>query len=786
MKPKSLASALLLLLAVAVELPAQKPPTNATGTNAPGSVQYPPSFVPLGPAKPAASNSVPPNAFGFVPLPVQPGTTNAGSVPGLMNQTATNEFDQLRALANSGDASAQYRLGHAYYHRLDRAEAAKWYRMAADQGNADAEHELGSMYARGLGVERDEAEAAKWYRKADESYRKAAGNGDAEAQTKLGDAYQYGWIGLATNFAEAVNWYRKAAEQGNAVAQSRLGHAYWHGELGLATNFAEAVNWYRKAAEQGNANAQESLGLLHLDAVPEDRAEGLKWLRKAAENGDEFAQFFLGALYDDGRLVTKDEAEAAKWYRMAADKGNRFAQDRLGDMYSNGEGVARNRAEAVKWWRNAAEQGDADAQYSLARDYSSDLMEAERKGPKTNVTVAINERVKWLRKAAEQGHLMAQMELAHILRQGSDFLLITNEIEKNPTEAAKWYLRAAQQGNASSQSSIGDMFSKGEGVLKDYAEAEKWYRRAAEQGDQDAQWSLGFMFYQGEGVPQDFVEAYKWYNIASANFSDPFSALQKNIGEIRDKIAKQMTPQQIAEGQRLSREFVARKEGGASDRGDDKVSAAAAASPRFSGTGFFITDDGYLISNYHVVKEAVKVRLLTGAGFIDAKVVKVDAANDLALLKAAGRFAALPVAASRGVKLGGTVATVGFPDTGLQGFSPKLAKGEIASLAGSQDDARYFQISVPVQPGNSGGALVDARGNVVGIVAATLDARAALEATGSLPQNVNYAVKSSFLLGFLESVPDVSAKLKEQNTQDEKFEDVVKSAQQAAVLVLVY
>ena len=224
-----------------------------------------------------------------------------------------------------------------------------------------------------------------------------------------------------------------------------------------------------------------------------------------------------------------------------------------------------------------------------------------------------------------------------------------------------------------------------------------------------------------------------------------------------------MTPQQIAEGQRLSREFVARKEGGASDRGDDKVSAAAAASPRFSGTGFFITDDGYLISNYHVVKEAVKVRLLTGAGFIDAKVVKVDAANDLALLKAAGRFAALPVAASRGVKLGGTVAT-----------------------AGSQDDARYFQISVPVQPGNSGGALVDARGNVVGIVAATLDARAALEATGSLPQNVNYAVKSSFLLGFLESVPDVSAKLKEQNTQDEKFEDVVKSAQQAAVLVLVY
>ena len=193
-----------------------------------------------------------------------------------------------------------------------------------------------------------------------------------------------------------------------------------------------------------------------------------------------------------------------------------------------------------------------------------------------------------------------------------------------------------------------------------------------------------------------------------------------------------------------------------------------------------------MISNYHVVKDATKVRLLTGAGLIDAKVVQVDAANDLALLKADGRFAPLPIAASRTVALGGTVATVGFPDIGLQGFAPKLAKGEIASLSGAGDDPRYFQISVPVQPGNSGGALVDERGNVIGIVSAKLDAAAALAASGALPENVNYAVKSSLLLSFLESVPDVDAKLKVPNTKDEKFEDVVKSAQDAAVLVLVY
>ncbi len=104
----------------------------------------------------------------------------------------------------------------------------------------------------------------------------------------------------------------------------------------------------------------------------------------------------------------------------------------------------------------------------------------------------------------------------------------------------------------------------------------------------------------------------------------------------------------------------------------------------------------------------------------------MDPANDLALLKAEGKFSPLPVASSRPVKLGATVATVGFPNIGLQGFAPKLAKGEIASLSGAGDDARYFQISVPVQPGNSGGALVDERGNVVGVVSAKLSARAAL------------------------------------------------------------
>jgi S1-C subfamily serine protease len=347
-------------------------------------------------------------------------------------------------------------------------------------------------------------------------------------------------------------------------------------------------------------------------------------------------------------------------------------------------------------------------------------------------------------------------------------------VPKDPAEAVKWIRKAADQGLAGAQSNLGTCYANGVGVRKDPTEAVKWYRKAAEQGNVDAQAAVGARYVLGDGVLKDYVEGHKWINLASAQGLD---VAKKSLTTVE----LLMTPDQIAEAQKLAREFKPRTVHGPIS-GESGVRSGGPA----SGTGFFITEDGFLITNEHVIRDAAQVRLVTSAGLISAKVVKVDVANDLALLKAEGQFSPLPVAASRGVKLGGTVATVGFPNIGLQGFATKLAKGEIASLSGAQDDARHFQISVPVQPGNSGGALVDERGNVVGVVSAKLNARAALSATGALPENVNYSVKSIYLLSFLESVPEVSAKLKEPETKELKFEDVVKSSEQAAVLVLVY
>ena len=247
---------------------------------------------------------------------------------------------------------------------------------------------------------------------------------------------------------------------------------------------------------------------------------------------------------------------------------------------------------------------------------------------------------------------------------------------------------------------------------------------------------------------------------------------------------KFLTSDQRAEGQRLAREFKPRlmsQEHTVATRENLDESR-----PEATGSGFFITDDGYFITNQHVAGNGATVRVLTASGIIPTKVIKVDELNDLTLLKAEGKYAALPVALSRGVQLGATVATVGFPNIALQGFSPKLAKGEIASLAGIRDDSRHFQTSVPVQPGNSGGALVDERGNVIGVVVAKLSQKAAIATTGTLAENVNYAIKSSYLLSFLESLPEVAAKLKNPNTAERSFEAVIKSVEQATVLVLVY
>ena len=129
-------------------------------------------------------------------------------------------------------------------------------------------------------------------------------------------------------------------------------------------------------------------------------------------------------------------------------------------------------------------------------------------------------------------------------------------VAQDYTEAAVWYRRAAKAGHAKAQFNLGYMYNAGEGVVQDYAEALAWYRRAAEAGHARAQSSLGVMYYKGEGVPQDYILAYMWFNLAGASGS-------KKLLEVRDLVAKEMSPAQVAEAQHLSQQWTATHRAGA-------------------------------------------------------------------------------------------------------------------------------------------------------------------------------------------------------------------------------
>jgi TPR repeat protein len=134
-------------------------------------------------------------------------------------------------------------------------EAFKWYKLAAEQGDALAQVNLGRCYYDGNGVEENYYEAVNWY-------KLAAEQGDKLAQVNLGRCY-YDGNGVEENYCEAVKWYKLAAKQGDADAQNMLGDCYYRGE-GVDKNYEEALKWYRLAADQGDANAQEWVERLEL------------------------------------------------------------------------------------------------------------------------------------------------------------------------------------------------------------------------------------------------------------------------------------------------------------------------------------------------------------------------------------------------------------------------------------------------------------------------------------------------------------------------------------------
>lgn len=178
-----------------------------------------------------------------------------------------------------------------------------------------------------------------------------------------------------------------------------------------------------------------------------------------------------------------------------------------------------------------------------------------------------------------------------------------------------------------------------------------------------------------------------------------------------------------------------------------------------TGTGFLLNNNGLLATNWHVVGGFTHITFtLPGWGEdVKADVLTKDAVNDLAIIRATNlkrlkdSCPTLPyqLISSNSIALGQHVSTIGYPLTYFLGANPKFSEGVVSSKSGLRDDPREFQISAQIQPGSSGGPLFDSEGNVIGIIVATLLPGKVYEQTGIVPQNVNYAIKSDYLLSLM-------------------------------------
>ncbi len=197
------------------------------------------------------------------------------------------------------------------------------------------------------------------------------------------------------------------------------------------------------------------------------------------------------------------------------------------------------------------------------------------------------------------------------------------------------------------------------------------------------------------------------------------------------------------------------------------------------GTGFFASRDGDILTNNHVVAGCRTVATRDGKPL---RLVTRSAGSDLALLKADSAPSSVAVFRSGPApKLGDAVVAFGFPLPGLLSSEGNVSTGVLSATAGLGNDVRFAQISAPVQPGNSGGALFDSSGHVIGVVVAKLDALQVARATGDVPQNVNFAVHWSEVRAFLD---EQGVKYRKEPSQRElSTRDIAAAAAQITVAI---
>ena len=246
---------------------------------------------------------------------------------------------------------------------------------------------------------------------------------------------------------------------------------------------------------------------------------------KDAEEGNVVAQFELGFLYFSGADGAKQDYEKAReWLTKSAEKNHSKAQFLLGGMYQGALGTNKNITEAVRWLQKAIEMKTEGKEYNLESNQLA----------------------------------IAYFSLGQCFFGGIE----GNDKDPDYDKCLGFFRKAAELGYPKAQIQMGIFYGLGLSVKADQSEAIKWYEKAAKQGEFQGFYMLGEFYKEGRGVPQNFVEAYKWYSLATAagNVSansqlTKETVLPLNALRIRDELAKQLTSEQLTEGQKRTEKF---------------------------------------------------------------------------------------------------------------------------------------------------------------------------------------------------------------------------------------
>jgi TPR repeat protein len=215
-------------------------------------------------------------------------------------------------------ARADVAAGMQAFKNKDYAGAFREWKAAAEAGQAEAQFDLGVLYAQGLGVQRDLTAAERWY-------RKSAEQGNAEAEFALGQMYSRGW-GVPRDEADAMRWMQMAnsPESDGPPTDWSLVEGY-----GMQQDQKQAAYWYELAAQKGHAEAQFNLGRLYATGkggIPHDEEQALRWVRAAASQGYPPAQARLGARYAEGLGIAQDSKRAFFWLTLAYLHGDKSVE----------------------------------------------------------------------------------------------------------------------------------------------------------------------------------------------------------------------------------------------------------------------------------------------------------------------------------------------------------------------------------------------------------------------------------------------------------------------------